>query len=493
MPSEEELFAQRLRKREQLIKAADPYPAAVRRTHDAAGAVTLFEQAERDGASESDQAVTVTGRVTAQRVMGRAAFLDLRDGSGRLQLHLQRDVLGERFEGLSLLDLGDFVEATGKLFRTRTGEVTVAVSAWRVIAKSLRPMPEKFHGLTDVETRYRQRYLDLMTNERSRELARTSSRVVAAVRRFFEQRDFMEVVTPVLQPEAGGTAARPFVTHHNALGRDLYLRIALELHLKRLLVGGFDRVFEIGRVFRNEGLSTRHNPEFLMLESYEAYADYRDVARMVEELLRAVAQEVLGTLQLSHDEHAIDLTAPFVSTTYREALREHAGFDYLEHREVDALRAVAAERGVAVDEGASWDALLDNLWSALVEPHLIQPTFVFDYPVEISPLAKGKPDDPRVVERFEFFALGYELANAYSELNDPVEQRERMRAQAAKAAAGDEEIELADEDFLVALEHGMPPAGGLGMGLERLMMLLTGERSIREVILFPTLRDRQDS
>ena len=493
MPSEAELFAQRLRKREQLLARDDAYPATLRRTHDIADALTLFEQAEQAGEERTDEPVTLAGRVTGQRVMGKAAFLDLRDGSGTIQLHLTHDALGERFDLLPLLDLGDFVEASGAVFRTRSGEVSLAVREWRVIAKALRPMPEKFHGVTDVETRYRQRYLDLMANERSREIARTASRVVSVVRRFFEDRGFMEVQTPVLQERAGGAAARPFVTRHAALSRDLFLRIALELHLKRVLIGGFDRVFEIGRVFRNEGVSTRNNPEFIMLESYEAYADYHDVARMVEALIRHVAGEVTGGQRLEHGEHTIDLAPPFAVVTYREALLERTGIDYLEHRDLASLRAVASERGVRLEADASWDSVLDRLMSTLVEPHLIQPTFVFDYPIEISPLAKARADRPEVAQRFELFALGYELANAYSELNDPVEQRERMRAQAAKAAGGDEEVELADEDFLLALEHGMPPAGGLGMGLERLIMLLTGEHSIREVILFPALRERPDA
>lgn len=489
MPSEEELIAQRLEKRERLLAVGNPYPATVSRTHDASQAVSLLEQSELDGLQET-KPVTVAGRIIAQRRMGKAAFLDLSDGSGGIQLHVQSDVLGERFELLSLLDLGDFVEANGAVFRTRSGEATIAVRDWRIISKALRPMPEKWHGVTDVETRYRQRYLDLMANERSREVARSASQVVSVVRRFFERRGFLETVTPALQDHAGGAAARPFITHHNALDRDLYLRISLELHLKRLLVGGFDRVFEIGRVFRNEGISTRHNPEFLLLESYEAYADYRDVARMVEELLREVALEVAGSLKLPYGEHTIDLESPFDATTYREALLKHADFDYLEQRDAADLRILAEQRGVEMDVGISWDAALDGLWSALVEPHLIQPTFVFDYPIEMSPLAKRQSEDSRVVERFELFVAGHELANSYSELNDPVEQRDRMSQQAAKAASGDEEVDLADEDFLLALEHGMPPAGGLGMGLERLTQLMTGERSIREVILFPTLRQQ---
>jgi lysyl-tRNA synthetase class 2 len=491
MPSEEELFAQRIEKREHLLTRGDPYPARLERTHDAVAAVALFDAAEADGEEQAGP-VSVVGRLTAQRVMGKMAFLDVTDGSGRIQLHLQRDVLGEAFELLPLADLGDFISASGVLFRTRTGEVTVRVSEWEIVTKTLRPMPEKWHGITDTETRYRQRYLDLMSNERSRELAQISSKVVSSVRRFFEDRDFMEVTTPVLQVEAGGAAARPFVTHHNALSRDLSLRIALELHLKRLLVGGFEKVFEIGRVFRNEGISTRHNPEFLMLESYEAYADYEDVARMVEELYRHIAQTVVGTLHVEHGDRTVDLESPFARTTFREALIERGGIDYTQYRDLASLRQVASEHNVSFEDEASWNSLLDRCWSVLVEPHLVQPTFVFDYPVEISPLAKRRVDDPTVVERFELFALGYEMANAYSELNDPVDQRARMEQQVAMAEGGDDEVELIDKEFLLALEHGMPPAGGLGFGLERMIMLLTGEQSIREVILFPAMRDRQN-
>ena len=490
MPTEEELFAQRLDKRGRLRALGDPYPARVERTHEAARAVAEFEAAEQAGI-DAGVVMVVAGRLTAMRDMGRVAFLDLRDGSGRIQLQLRRDTLGEAFEQMALADIGDFVQATGRLFRTRTGEITVGVEAWAVITKALRPLPEKWHGMTDVEARYRQRYLDLIANERSREVARKRAAVLASIRRFFAGRDFMEVETPVLQQHAGGAAARPFVTHHNALDRELFLRISLELHLKRLLVGGFDRIFELGRVFRNEGISRRHNPEFTLLESYEAYADYHDVARMVEELFRFVALEVAGTLQLTVGEHVVDLGAPWRRTTYREALLENAGIDYTAHRELHELRAIARERNVPVDEGASWGTVLDGQMSAFVEPKLIQPTFILDYPMEISPLAKRSADDPTVAERFELFALGYEMANAYSEQNDPVEQRDRMREQSMKQAGGDEEAEVADEDFLVALEYGMPPAGGLGVGVERLVMLLTGEQSIREVILFPAQRETQ--
>ena len=490
MPSEEELIEQRAAKRKQLLERADPYPARVSRTHTAAAAVEAFEAAgEPEPNADGAVVVAVVGRVTSARRMGKAAFLDLRDGGGRIQLHFRRDMLAD-FEDLQLLDLGDFVEVHGPLFRTRTGEVTVQVASWRIITKALRPMPDEYYGLHDTETRYRQRYLDLLANERSRELAQQRAAVVAAVRRFFDERGFMEVDTPVLQHSAGGAAARPFGTHHNALDRELALRISLELHLKRLLVGGFEKVFEIGRVFRNEGVSFRHNPEFTLLESYEAFADYHDVAAMVEELIGAVAMSVRGSLEIEHDEVTVNLAAPFARTTYRGALQEHAGIDYRDYPTIEALAGLAEERGVALPEGASWATALDALMSALVEPKFVQPTFLFDYPMALSPLAKRKVDDEGVVERFELFVLGGEIANAYSELNDPVDQRARMLEQAQKRAEGDEEAETADEDFLVALEHGMPPAGGLGIGIDRLVQLITGEHSLREIVLFPVMRER---
>ncbi|MCY3656622.1 MAG: lysine--tRNA ligase [Chloroflexi bacterium] len=489
MPSEQELVDLRREKRESLLASGDPYPATVSRTHEIAKARALFERNEREGLEETRRAVTIAGRVVAIRDMGRAAFVDVRDGSGSVQLHLRRNVLGDDFGLLPLLDLGDFVEARGRVFRTRSEEITVAVRSWRMIGKALRPLPEKWHGLSDVETRYRQRELDLIANERSREIARTRAAVVSSVRRFFDGRGFMEVETPVLQDRAGGAAARPFSTHHNALDRQLALRIALELHLKRLMIGGFDKVYEIGRVFRNEGISHRHNPEFTLLESYEAYADYHDVAAMVEALVRTVVRDVTGSLEVPHGEQVVDLGGEWRRTTYREALLEYTGIDYLQHPEPEQMRTLARDRGVAVDDGTSWGTALDGLMAAYVEPHLVQPTFIFDYPAELSPLAKRKRDDPRLVERFELFALGYELANAYSEQNDPVEQRRRLQEQTAMASDGDEEVEVADEAFIRALEYGMPPAGGLGIGIERLVMLVTGEHSIREVILFPTMRE----
>jgi len=492
MPGEDELIQARREKLGRLrARGIDPYPARVTRTHAAADAAATFERWEAGGASGDAPTVSVAGRITAMRDMGKAAFLDLRDGSGRIQCYLKKDVLGDdAFAGLADLDLGDFVSVTGPLFRTRTREVTVEGRAYQAIAKALRPPPEKWHGIEDVETRYRQRYLDLMTNEEVREIFRTRARIIASVRRYLDGRGFIEVETPVLQSEAGGAAATPFVTHHRTLDQDFYLRISLELYLKRLIVGGFDRVYELSRIFRNEGVSWKYNPEFTMVETYEAYADYHDVARMVEEMVGGAAREVLGSTTVRFGEHELDLTPPWRRVTMREALIEHAGIDFEEFRTREKLLEELHRRKIDVDDGWSWGRLLDEAVSVYVEPKLIQPTFLIDYPKEISPLAKSKPDDPRIVERFEVFCAGFELGNAYSELNDPIDQRERFEVQRRLASAGLEEVETLDEDFLVALEHGMPPTGGFGMGIDRLVMILTGHTSIREVILFPQLRRR---
>jgi lysyl-tRNA synthetase class 2 len=489
----EELFAHRLAKLERLrARGIDPYPPSFHRSHSTAQAVQALVQAEAAGA-ESGPVVTTGGRITALRVMGRLTFADLRDSTGRIQIQLTRDRLGdERYALIKELDLGDFLGVTGPLFRTRTGEPTVAVEGFTVLAKALWPPPEKYHGLTDVELRYRRRYLDLMANEEVRRLFQIRSHVVATIRRFMDQRGFIEVETPVLVPSAGGAAARPFVTFYNALGEERYLRIATELYLKRLIVGGLDKVYEIGRVFRNEGLGWKYNPEFTMLESYEAYADYHDVAEMVEQMVSTVAREVFGTVRLPYRGGELDFTPPWPRRTMRELLIEYAGLDFTRVRGEDAMRHELRRRGLEVPPSASWGKLLDELWSTFVEPHLVQPTFVLDYPVELSPLAKRKPGSPDLVERFEAFAGGMEIANAYSELNDPIDQRRRFEEQLRLRARGDEEAELVDEDFLFALEHGMPPTGGLGIGIDRLLMVLTDRPTIREVILFPQLRSQRD-
>ncbi len=489
---EEEIYAQRVAKLERLrARGIDPYPARYGRTHAAAEAVSAFEAWEHSPSGDAP-VVSVAGRVTALRLMGKAAFLDVRDATGRVQVYARKDRLGDDgFDLLREIDLGDFVGVKGALFRTKTGEVTVEAASLTVLAKSLQAPPEKWHGLHDIEQRYRQRYRDLMANVETRDVFLVRSRVVSAIRRFLDRHGFVEVETPVLVEQWGGAAARPFVTHHNTLDRDLYMRVATELFLKRLIVGGFDKVYEIGRIFRNEGIDTRHNPEFTMLESYEAYADYNEVMRMVEEMVAYAAVESIGTTKLEWGDTEIDLDPPWRRITLRQALIDYAGLDPEQYRDLESLKIRMTEMGLTPDAGAGWGKLIDQVASAYVEPKLVQPTFLYDYPVQLSPLAKRKPDNAAYVERFEPFAGGFEFGNAYSELNDPLEQRERFVEQTRLRAAGDDEAELIDEDFLSALEHGMPPTGGLGIGIDRLVMLLTGRRSIREVILFPTLRERR--
>ena len=396
--------------------------------------------------------------------------------------------MGDAYEGLLDLDLGDLVGVEGAPFRTRRGELSLRVDAWTLLAKSLRPAADKYHGLTDVEQRYRHRELDLIANEETRELFMLRTRAVAAIRRFLDERGFLEVETPVLQPLYGGALARPFTTFHNALDRQLYLRIATELYLKRLIVGGLEKVYELGKDFRNEGLSHKHNPEFTMLETYEAYADYTDVAAMTEELVAFVARETLGTTTVERDSDTIDLSPPWRRVTLRDAILDETGVDIAAITDRDELAAQMKSRGLEVGEGAGWGKLVDELLSKLVEPKLIQPTFVLDYPVELSPFARPHRSEPGLVERFEGFVGGVEIANAFSELNDPDEQRTRFEEQQRLQLAGDEEVQPFDEDYLRALEQGMPPTGGLGLGIDRLVMILSGRHSIREVVLFPALR-----
>ena len=462
----------------------DPYPHRYRRTHTAEEAIALFQRGEKPQ-------VSLAGRIVASRPMGKATFMDIRDSSARIQIYFRSSHLGERYEMLKEFDIGDIIGVSGELFETRTKEITLGVTEFTMLAKSLQSLPEKWHGLVDVEKRYRQRYLDLISNEEVRQLFLLRSRTVAQIRRFLDARGFIEVETPVLHPIPGGARARPFVTHHHALDQDLYLRIATELYLKRLVVGGIDKVYEIGRIFRNEGISTRHNPEFTMMESYEAYADYNDVMRMLEELVSHVAQEVLGTTEVTYAGNTINFAPPWRRITLRDAIREGCGIDFLEHADAQSLRDAIQGLGMETEETLSPAYLTDKLVSAFVEPKLIQPTFLLDYPVETSPLAKRKPDDSRLVERFEAFAGGMEIANAFTELNDPEEQASRFIDQEEwRAHFGDEEAERYQADFVFALEHGMPPTGGLGLGIDRLVMLFTNQQSIREVILFPQLRTK---
>jgi lysyl-tRNA synthetase class 2 len=458
----------------------DPFP------HSFSGVAAIelvrAEHGDLGPGQDTESRYRLAGRLAARRGHGGAAFLDLVDRSGRLQLHAQRDLLGdESFERLLSLDLGDMIGVDGFVFTSRRGELSLRIEAWQLLAKSLRAPPEKFHGLEDVETRYRHRELDLIANEDSRELFIMRSKVVSAIRRWLDGRGFLEVETPILQRLYGGALARPFVTHYNALDRDFYLRIADELFLKRLIVGGLEKVYEIGKDFRNEGFSRKHQPEFTMLEWYEAYADYSDIADELEELLEHVATEV-------GYQGEIDFSRPWKRITLRDAVLEETGVDILAARDKDALLAAARGKGIALDPSETWPKLVDDLLSKHVEPKMIHPTFILDYPVELSPFAKRHRSESGLVERFEAFAGGMEFSNAFTELNDPDDQRARFEEQARDKAAGDEETQPYDEDYVFALEHGMPPTGGIGIGIDRLVMLLSGRDSIREVQLFPAMR-----
>ncbi len=482
---------QRLEKLERIRgRGIDPYPRRYHRSHTTQEAISLLEQKEEGSTSKEE--VSTAGRITAIRRMGKSSFADIRDGSGKIQLLFQ-DIKSYDKPSLELfkeLDIGDIIGVNGKLLRTKSGEPTVWVGDFTLLAKSLHPLPEKWHGLSDVDTRYRQRYLDLISNPETKETFKVRSQVIAAIREFLNRRGFLEVETPVLQPSAGGALARPFVTHHHTLDQDFYLRIALELHLKRLIVGGLDKVYELGRIFRNEGISTKHNPEFTMLESYEAYADYNDVMNMLEEMVSQIGQQVLGTDKVEYGDATIDFKPPWRRLQLHEAVAEYSGIDFVQYPTVDLLRAKMKETGVEVDPQKNWAHLVDELLSTFVEPKLIQPTFLLDYPVEMSPLAKTKDGHERVVERFEAFAGGMEIGNAFTELNDPIEQRQRFVQQHEESKTEGEIEEIIDHDFLLALEYGMPPTGGLGVGIDRLVMLLTNKQSIREVILFPQLREK---
>ena len=478
---------QRLVKLQRLVEAGiEPYPARVPDVIDAADALAAFVED-----AEEQATVSVAGRVMSLRIMGKSTFAHLADGSGRIQLYLRRDLLGEdNYNAFRRgVDLGDHVSVQGVLFRTRSGEISVQAASWTFLSKTLRPLPEKWHGLKDVELRYRQRYLDLIANQSTRDVFVARSKIVSAIRRYLDEQGFLEVETPVLQPLYGGAAARPFITHHNTLDRDLYLRIADELYLKRLIIGGIDRVYEIAHNFRNEGIDTQHNPEFTELELYQAYGDYDTMMRHVEAIYAAVAQELTGSTIIRYGEHSIDLTPPWRRVTMRDAILEASGLDIAALGDYESLFAAAQAKNVEIEPQPSWGKLVEELFELFVEPTLIQPTFLLDFPIDISPLAKKKPGNPRFVERFEFFIAGMESGNAFTELNDPIDQRQRFEGQIEAQNKGDDEAHPLDEDFLLAMEHGMPPTGGLGIGIDRMIMLFTDQSSIREVIFFPQLRD----
>ena len=433
--------------------------------------------------------VSIAGRLMSKRVMGKASFCNVQDLKGNIQSYVSRDSLGEEeYKAFKKLDIGDIVGIKGTVFETKTGEKSVHATSVTLLSKSLQILPEKFHGLTNTDTRYRQRYIDLIMNQESKQTLINRSKIISAVRKYLDGQGFMEVETPMLVYNAGGAAARPFETHFNALDTDIKLRISLELYLKRLIVGGMERVYEIGRVFRNEGLDTRHNPEFTLMELYQAYTDYHGMMDLTENLYRYVAQEVLGTTKITFNGIEMDLGKPFERITMLDAVKKYSGVDFNEINTIEEARAVAKEHHVEFEERHKKGDILNLFFEQFVEEHLVQPTFVMDHPIEISPLTKKKPENPDYVERFEFFMNGWEMANAYSELNDPIDQRERFKAQEELLAQGDEEANTTDEDFLYALELGMPPTGGIGFGIDRMTMLLTDSQAIRDVILFPTMK-----
>ncbi len=497
-----ELERQRVEKLERLRAAGiEPYPRRVKRTHTIAEALAALEQAE---ATSTESQVAVAGRLRSIRVMGKITFAHIEDGSGSIQLFLRLQEVGEdTYEAFKQnFDLGDFVGAEGSLVRTRTGEPSVLVQKIQMLSKAISPLPvikekevdgklERYTEFSDVEERYRQRYADLASNPEVREVFRTRTRVIQALRRFLDDHDFLEVETPILQPVYGGAAARPFVTHHNQLHQNLYLRIAFELYLKRLLVGMYDRVYEIGHDFRNEGVSQKHNPEFTQLEFYAAYWDYNDVMTFCEQMVAHIAENVVGTAVIQYQGHEVDLNPPWRRVTLREAIIKVTGIDYLEHPTAEELASAIQAQGFEAKSDVTWGYLIDKVLLDAVEPTLIQPTFVLDYPRDISPFAKTKPDDPTHVERFEFFIAGLEMGNAFSELNDPLDQEQRFLEAERLYAPEDDEAHPMDRDYLRAMKYGMPPNGGFGMGVDRLTMLLTDQATIREVILFPHLRAKE--
>ena len=494
---EKRVISERQKKIGQLRKmGVDPYPSTFNRTHTIKEAVAEFERLKSRSDKSHDlltEKLSVAGRIIARRGMGKASFLDIKDNSGQIQCFARQNVMKGQYEILSYLDIGDIVGVEGPVMATRKGETSVEVTGLVVLTKALRPLPDKWSGLKDVEIRYRQKYLDLISNPKALSNATLRPEIVSSIREFMHQRDFIEVETPILVPVAAGAQAKPFETYHNSLNRNLYLRIATELYLKKLIVGGFEKVFEIGKLFRNEGLDQYHNPEFTTMECYEAYTDYNDVMRLLEDLVlhiitKVSASDILPAIDGIRPE--INLKPPWPRLDLRQTIIERVGFDFCEHRDTESLKSVMNDLNIYVEPGASWGRLLDKVISDKIEPSLIQPHFLVDYPVEMSPLAKRKLGSEGIVERFEAFVLGSELANAFSELNDPLDQRERFEEQERlRVQFSDDELDRLDEDFLIAIEHGMPPTGGLGLGIDRLVMLIAGEESIREILLFPQLRN----
>lgn len=467
-----------------LERGIEPFGRKFNVTHHMKDVVDSFSVLE-------GQAVKVAGRIMAIRGHGKTSFVDIMDLSGRLQAYFRKDVIGdEGYELFRLLDIGDIVGIDGTVFKTKTGEVSIKVSSFELLSKSLRPLPEKWHGLKDVELRYRQRYVDLIVNPEVKENFVLRSNIIKSLRRFLDDRGFLEVETPMMHPIAGGAAARPFITYHNALDMNLYMRIAPELYLKRLIVGGLEKVYELGRVFRNEGISIKHNPEFTMVEIYQAYADYQDLMQLTESAIAKIAMDVLGTTKITYQGQEIDLTPPWTRMTMPEAILKYSGIDFAQVHDIDEARKIAQQLHVDFNKQDGIGKILNNIFEEVCEKHLIQPTFIIGHPKEISPLAKSNKENPEITDRFEAFIFAREMANGFSELNDPIDQKERFLKQVAERESGDDEAHMMDEDYVNALEYGLPPTGGLGIGIDRLVMLLTDSASIRDVILFPHMRQR---
>ena len=483
-----ELMKQRFKKLDELRQmGVDPFGKRYERTHISDQVLAEFAKLEKDKVE-----VSIAGRIMAKRGHGKASFADIMDKAGNIQIYVSVDNIGEeQYEVFDKLDIGDIIGLKGKVFKTKKGETTISVSEFVLLCKSLRPLPEKWHGLKDVEIRYRQRYVDLIVNPEVRKTFEMRTKAVSAMRRYLDGLGFLEVETPILSSIAGGAVARPFKTYHNTLDMELYLRIAVELYLKRLIVGGLEKVYEIGKDFRNEGISTRHNPEFTMMELYQAYADYNDIMEITENTIAYMAKEVLGTTKVTYQGEEIDLAPPWERIPMVDAVKKYVGIDFNKFENIEDARKAAEEIGLTVEEGSSKGEIINLVFEEKVEEHLLQPTFITEYPIEVSPLAKKRDDDPTLTYRFEAFATRREIANGYSELNDPVDQKERFIGQAEQREAGKDDAHMYDEDYIRALEYGMPPTGGLGIGIDRVVMLLTDSYSIRDVILFPTMRPEQ--
>ncbi|MFC0216090.1 lysine--tRNA ligase [Paenibacillus chartarius] len=470
----------------------DPFGQKFEQTHHAKQVLDAYDGTSKEELEASQPVVSVAGRIMQKRGMGKASFAHIQDITGKIQIYVREDAVGDKaYQAFDLLDIGDLVGVRGVVFKTKTGETSVKVQSLEFVTKSLLPLPEKYHGLKDVELRYRQRYVDLIMNQDVQQTFIARSRIIQSMRRYLDSRGYLEVETPTLHAIAGGASARPFITHHNALDMQLYMRIAIELHLKRLIVGGLEKVYEIGRVYRNEGISTRHNPEFTMIELYEAYADYRDIMKLTEEMIAHIAREVLGTTKIQYQGHEVNLEPEWRRVHMVDAIREVVGVDFWAEMSDEEAHRLAKEHKVPVEPSHTFGHIVNAFFEHFVEETLIQPTFIFGHPTAISPLAKKNADDPRFTDRFELFIVAREHANAFTELNDPIDQRERFEAQLKEREQGNDEAHMMDEDFIRALEYGMPPTGGLGIGIDRLVMLLTDAPSIRDVLLFPLMRERQ--